>query len=137
MWRGARYRRSDYVTNIGLGFVALTVVWALLVWGAPPGSSINTFDGTVTHVRDGDTIEIGAIVIRLAALDCPELGTPEGAQAKTAMIALVDGQPVACTDLGPDRYGRTLGQCQRAGDPQTLSEHLVNGKFCTYYGVSF
>ena len=27
--------------------------------------------GTVTHVRDGDTVEVDGIPIRLAALDCP------------------------------------------------------------------
>ena len=31
--------------------------------------------GTITHVRDGDTIEVNNIPIRLAALDCPEKGT--------------------------------------------------------------
>ncbi|MEK9880261.1 MAG: hypothetical protein VW474_10750 [Paracoccaceae bacterium] len=28
--------------------------------------------GIVTHVRDGDTVEVDGIPIRLAALDCPE-----------------------------------------------------------------
>ena len=30
--------------------------------------------GKVTHVRDGDTIEVNSVPIRLAALDCPESG---------------------------------------------------------------
>ena len=34
--------------------------------------------GKVTHVRDGDTIEVNGIAIRLAALDCPERGTQKG-----------------------------------------------------------
>ena len=34
--------------------------------------------GTITHVRDGDTIEVDGIAIRLAALDCPENGSEEG-----------------------------------------------------------
>ena len=29
----------------------------------------------VTHVRDGDTIEVNGIAIRLSALDCTERGT--------------------------------------------------------------
>ena len=34
--------------------------------------------GTVTHVRDGDTIEVNNVPTRLAALDCPESGTQKG-----------------------------------------------------------
>ena len=34
--------------------------------------------GKVTHVRDGDTIEVNNVPIRLAALDCPERGTKNG-----------------------------------------------------------
>lgn len=124
------------MTALGLGFVALAVVWALLTLGAPP-PQIVTIDGTVTHVRDGDTIEIGSVVIRLAALDCAELGTADGERAKAAMIALVDRQTVSCTDLGPDRYGRTLGQCFKTDDAVTLSEQMVTGRLCTYWGVSF
>lgn len=31
--------------------------------------------GTVTHVRDGNTVEVNGIPIRLAVLDCPKKGT--------------------------------------------------------------
>ncbi|MEL7211646.1 MAG: thermonuclease family protein [Pseudomonadota bacterium] len=136
MWRGAKDRFPDRVTAVGLGFVALAIVWGILTFGAPP-SGVSVIEGPVTHVRDGDTIEIGAVVIRLAALDCAELGTAEGARAKTAMAALVAGQVLRCTDLGPDRYGRTLGQCQRGTDATTLSEHMVEDGYCSFYGVSF
>ncbi len=114
----------------------MAIVWAVLTLGAPE-QDISIIEGQVTHVRDGDTIEIGVVVIRLAALDCAELGTESGMQAKDAMRDLVARQMVRCTDLGPDRYGRTLAQCQRGTDPKTLSEHMVDDGFCTYYGVSF
>ena len=46
---------------------------------APSVSSDQTvLTGTVTHVRDGDTIEVNGTPIRLAALDCPERGTKGG-----------------------------------------------------------
>ena len=38
-------------------------------------------EGQVTHVRDGDTIEVNGIAIRLSALDCPERGTRDGEHA--------------------------------------------------------
>lgn len=129
-----RRDRENPLAYLGLGFVAFALVWTLLTIGAPQTghASIN---GTVTHVRDGDTIEIGAVVIRIAALDCPELGSPEGSRALTKMRRLVAGKQLGCTDLGPDRYGRTLGQCTVADDPLTLSEHMVNGGYCTYWGI--
>jgi len=42
----------------------------------PLASSNSTIlNGTVTHVRDGDTIEVNGIAVRLSALDCPENDT--------------------------------------------------------------
>ena len=42
--------------------------------------------GIVTHVRDGDTLEVAGVAIRLAALNCPEKGTKNG-QEKSAPAA--------------------------------------------------
>ena len=51
--------------------------------------------GKVTHVRDGDTIEVNGIAIRLSALDCPERGTQKGDTA--ARIAQqFQGSPATC-----------------------------------------
>lgn len=132
--RKSPHERETPTAYLGLGFVALAVVLGLF-WIAAPQPEVVIIDGRVTHVRDGDTIEIGPVVIRLAALDCAELGSPAGERAKREMIRLVGGQRVSCSDLGPDRYGRMLGQCQKADDPLTLSEHLVQGGYCGYYGV--
>ena len=46
-----------------------------------PLSKSSNLTGIVTHVRDGDTIIIGAIPIRLAALNCPEKDTNKGKYA--------------------------------------------------------
>ena len=37
--------------------------------------------GTITHVRDVDTIEVNRISIRIAALDCPEISKSAGRKA--------------------------------------------------------
>jgi endonuclease YncB( thermonuclease family) len=42
----------------------------------PKSGSVIT--GTVTHVRDGDTVEVNGVAIRLSALNCPENGTQKG-----------------------------------------------------------
>ena len=43
--------------------------------------------GPITHVRDGDTIEVGKIPIRLNGLTCDERGTAIGDRA-TAYLRL-------------------------------------------------
>jgi len=48
----------------------------------PLASSNSTIlSGTVTHVRDGDTIEVNGVAVRLSALDCPDNNTRQGKQA--------------------------------------------------------
>ena len=56
--------------------------------------------GTVTHVRDGDTIEVGKIPIRLNGVSAPELKEPLGPQSKKFMLDLVDGESVGCELTG-------------------------------------
>ena len=61
----------------------LTIILAFLVTLSSPVAARDANNpavlrGTVTDVRDGDTIEVGGIAVRLAALDCPERGTQKG-----------------------------------------------------------
>ena len=67
--------------------------------------------GPVTHVRDGDTIEVRGQAIRFGSLDCAELGTAEGRSAKSAMQRLVRGQSLACHLNGRRSYDRWIGSC--------------------------
>jgi endonuclease YncB( thermonuclease family) len=39
----------------------------------------------VTHVRDGDMIEVSGVPVRIANLDCAELGTAAGNHANAVM----------------------------------------------------
>ena len=45
-----------------------------------------TLAGAVTHVRDGDTIEVGGVPIRLQGLAAPEGDEPGGTEATEAII---------------------------------------------------
>ena len=57
---------------------------------APSTSSDQTvLTGRVTHVRDGDTIEVNGTPICLAALDCPERGTRDGDYATKHIHSMV------------------------------------------------
>ena len=69
-------------------------------------SSILT--GIVTHVRDGDTIIIGTIPIRLAALNCPEKDTEKGKYATEIAIQF--------ELTGAKTYDRFVGYCSINGD---------------------
>lgn len=66
--------------------------------------------GTVTHVRDGDTIEVNGIAVRLSALDCPENDTRQG-QAATKLAKQFMGLRATCELTGARSYDRVVGYC--------------------------
>ena len=55
-----------------------------------------TLTGTITKVRDGDTIEVGKVPIRLSGVSAPEMNEPLGPQSKAFMTDLVMGKRVRC-----------------------------------------
>ena len=95
-----------------------------------------TLSGVVTHVRDGDTIEVNRRPIRLNGLTCDERGTPLGNQAAAAMRELVAGKSVTC-DLNGDRtYDREVGRCSLAGEGDIGANMISRGLCgrCARYG---
>ena len=70
--------------------------------------------GTITHVRDGDTIEVNDIPIRLAALDCPEKGTKKGDYA-SSVAKQFKGLKAICELTGAKTYDRLVGYCSIKG----------------------
>ena len=77
-------------------------------------SSPTILSGTVTHVRDGDTIEVNGIAVRLSALDCPENGTQQGNRA-TKIAKQFQGSPAKCELTGAKTYDRLVGYCSVGG----------------------
>jgi endonuclease YncB( thermonuclease family) len=77
--------------------------------GAP--CPLGTLTGEVTHVRDGDTIVVGSIPIRLNGLAAPEWDEPGGAAAAQAMIGLVSGRTLRCELDGERTHDRCVGIC--------------------------
>ena len=70
---------------------------------------------------DGDTVNIRGVAIRLNGIDAPETKqTCElngqayscGTKATEALITLLGGQPIECTETGKDRRGRTVANCR-------------------------
>ena len=95
------------------------LILALAVSGVliTPGIAVepSSLAGTVTHVRDGDTIEVGEVPIRLNGVSAPELDEPLGPQSKMFMRELVLGQPVRCELNGQKTYDRFVGTCYLGG----------------------
>ena len=74
----------------------------------------STLNGTITHVRDGDTIEIDGVAVRLSALDCPENGTRQGDKA-TRIAKQFEGSLARCELTGAKTYDRLVGYCEING----------------------
>ena len=83
-----------------------------------------TLTGTVSHVRDGDTIELNGRTIRLNGLAAPEGDEAGGAEATRAMRHMVDGQKVRCELDGERTHDRCVGVCFLEG--QDISEVMVH-----------
>jgi endonuclease YncB( thermonuclease family) len=88
--------------------------------------------GTVTRVKDGDTICIGSVEVRLEGIDAPETGEScrRGARrwkcgefATRALRDLTAKQTLTCQPKYCDAHGRTVALCRIAGTD--VSESMV------------
>ena len=87
------------------------IFFAVAISSSAVAAEPTVLTGTVTHVRDGDTIEVGKIPIRLNGVSAPELKEPLGPQSKEFMRDLVDGKSVHCELTGAKTYDRLVGTC--------------------------
>ena len=83
----------------------------------------------VTRVRDGDTIVVGLIPIRIANLDCAERGSAAGDAATLRITELVSGQRLVCTLEGRRSWDREVGVCELA-DGREIGEVLIAEGVC-------
>jgi endonuclease YncB( thermonuclease family) len=84
------------------------------------------------RVIDGDTLEIGSTIIRLADIDAPELGQkcdgPKklsscGRVAADFLAERIEGQQIECDVVAIDDYGRSIASCIHNGEE--LSSWMV------------
>ena len=85
--------------------------------------------GQITHVRDGDTIEVGNIAIRLNGLTCDERGTALGDRATAYLRSQVLGQTATCSLNGERTYDRLVGRCATE-DLGDIGAHLITQQLC-------
>ena len=74
-------------------------------------AQVASISGTVTYVRDGDTIEVGPIAIRLMGVAAPELGEPLGRRARDFMFRVVFSKPIQFELNGDKSYDRFVASC--------------------------
>ena len=67
--------------------------------------------GIVSKVRDGDTLEIGNVPIRLNGISAPELNERFGKESKAFIVKLVLGKGILCKITGKKSYDRFVGTC--------------------------
>ncbi|MDB9703742.1 thermonuclease family protein [Rhodospirillales bacterium] len=93
-------------------------IWLLLIVvivSFPALADPSVLLGTVTKVRDGDTIEVGKIPIRLKGVSAPEMREPLGPKSKSFMTNLVMGKRVRCELGGSKTHDRFVGVCYLDG----------------------
>lgn len=94
--------------------------------------SVGSVSGPVTHVRDGDTIEVSGVPIRFGSLDCAESGTQDGRRATARVHELVQGETLICHLNGRVSYDRKIGSC-RLSDGQDLAGLLIREGYCSRF----
>lgn len=87
--------------------------------------------GKVVAITDGDTIQVlvnkSPVVVRLNAIDAPEMTQPFSTKCKSALSDKIGGKVVAVKVTGKDRYGRTLGDVSidEGGKPLSVNEWMI------------
>lgn len=107
---------------------AVALVLVVLAACAPATARVSNvnFSGFVVGISDGDTITVLSEEtcegdkgcrsgkrqhrVRLADVDAPEIGQPYGAASRSMLSSMVYHKQVSVRPLGPDKYGRVVGQ---------------------------
>jgi len=103
---------TDFYLNSKPNYVRALLLSIIAMWAAfdLAAETPTVLSGTITHVRDGDTFEVGGIPVRLAALDCPENKTAAG-KSVTAYAKQFEGLHTECQLTGAMSYERVVGYC--------------------------
>lgn len=106
----------------------------LLLWLMSPGGE--DIRGRVVGIADGDTFTLLTqdhvqVKVRLHGIDAPEKGQDFGKRAKQELSDLVFGKEVKVTDMGRDRYGRTIGMVFASG--VNINEEMLKRGMAWHY----
>jgi micrococcal nuclease len=128
---------SERITRHSARLIATFLVCATLAAAseAAPRPEPRQFTGVITHIADGDTLDvtIGQRVekIRLDGIDAPESGQPFGTRARTHLRALAFSQRASVSVKSTDRWGRLVARVTVGG--KDLSEEMLAAGLAWHY----
>jgi endonuclease YncB( thermonuclease family) len=113
-------------------FLTLVPMLAVAAVAAEPA----TLTGKVVSVHDGDTLRVLDAAgtqhkVRLQGIDAPETKQAFGTKARNRLADLTMGKAVTVRVHGRDRYGRTLGTVEAAG--QDANRQMVADGLAWHY----
>lgn len=126
--------------RLGITLALLLAAMAFVAGGSRESVSLHPRTGLPTattqpsevkglaYVRDGDTLEVSGVPVRLQGLHCPETDEPGGHAATQAMTRLTRAQTVSCTLTGERTYDRIVGTCYV--DDTDLTAALIHEGVC-------
>ncbi|MFO1037170.1 MAG: thermonuclease family protein [Geminicoccaceae bacterium] len=94
---------------------AASAVLALVTACSSPELPTPILQGTVTHVRDGDTLVVAGTPVRLQGIAAPELDSKAGRRAGDALTALTLHRQLSCQPDGTRSYDRIVAVCRLDG----------------------
>jgi endonuclease YncB( thermonuclease family) len=115
--------------------IVIQALWIAAVIAALQGVALAEEIQGIPRIVDGDTVQIGAVKIRLQGIDAPE--TDQlcldrdakrwncGIEARDRLIKKAGGKVWTCRTNSIDRYGRALATCEVEGSD--INRWLVRG----------
>lgn len=97
-------------------------------------------------IMDGDSLTIKGISIRLHGIDAPEMTQTClrdnveyhcGRAAKTYLTQIINSQPLTCTIIDTDGYGRKIGKCVNDRNIDINAEMVLSGNAIAYLHFSY
>lgn len=115
----------------------ITILCTLLLQACKGGLPVNSvISGTVTKVHDGDSIHITPtggkrVVIRLAAIDAPEISQEHGTVSRDYLRSLLMSKSATAHCNKQDKYGRQV--CVVVRDGRDINVEMLSAGQAWYY----
>lgn len=131
---GVSLTRRQSLAASCTAFVVILATQVPVGAAADPASQQAITIQSDVSVFDGDTLEIGPMLIRLHGVDAPEkaqkCAAPDGrtwrcgTAASNRVRALIDGRDISCEALDRNPYGRIIVRC--SADGLDIGKTLIN-----------